>query len=406
MMDRKQHGETNTQLMQINDMLRADYEAIRVSNEAILNDVVKLKTDYATLVEATRVLTADRDALKIKIVELEAINKRLTDMLWGRRSERRTFSSKQPLLTNFGDGDDSQPPVAVEAQSSPEVITAQQSLQEALDKRKLEELEERRKNRRERKSRSEEFPASIERRVRVLDLPEDQKAGLKYLGTKITEHLRFEKPTIYVEQVQRLEYVRVDAPELGVQSVPPLPSIIEGCKYDFSIIAAVAAMKVGFHMPTYRQETFFGQSGWSPSRSTLNDLMNYAVDCIDPLFEQMWSCIHQQPIMLGDATTLTVLLREAVAADDQQALETRKKNRDKALEARLKELRSGDTSVDKKQPTKQPGSATSYAWLYTGLDYPGLSSKPAPEHPPPDNSPPDFTEQGPSLAMRLEPMRG
>jgi transposase len=383
MMDRKQLEETITQLMQINDTLRAE-------REVILNDVARLKTDYATLVEATRVLTTDRDALKLKNVELETINKRLTDMLWGRRSERRTFSSNQPLLTNFGAGDDSQSPEAVEDQSSPEVISAQQKLQEALDKRKLEELEERRKNRRERKNRNEEFPASIERRVRVLDLPEDQKEGLKYLGTKITERLRFEKPNVYVEQIQRLEYVKVGAPELGVQSVPPPPSIIEGCKYDFSIIAAVAAMKVGFHMPTYRQETFFGQSGWNPGRSTLNDLMNYAVDCIDPLFEQMWSCIHQQPIMLGDATTLTVLLREEVTADDQQALETRKKNRDKALEARLKELPSGNTSA--KQPAKQSGSATSYAWLYAGLDYPGLSNKPAAERPPPNHSPPDFTE--------------
>ncbi len=393
MMDRKQLEEMNTQLMQINDTLRAGYDAMRSNHEAILNDVVKLKTDYATLVEATRVLTADRDALKLKNVELEAINKRLTDMVWGRRSERRTFSSKQPLLTNFGNGDDGQLPEAVEAQSSPEVITAQQALQDALDKRKLEELEARRKNRRERKSKNEAFPASFERRVRVLDLPEDQKAGLKHIGTKITERLCFEKPNIYVEQIQRLEYVKANAPELGVQSVPPPPSIIEGCKYDFSIIAAVAAMKAGFHMPTYRQETFFGQSGWDPGRSTLNDLMNYAVDCIDPLFEQMCNCIHQQTIMLGDATTLTVLLRDEVAADDQQALETRKKNRDKALEARLKELRSGNASVDEKQqPAKQPSSATSYAWLYTGLDYPRLPSTATPEHPPPNDSPPDFTE--------------
>jgi transposase len=390
MMDRKELEETNTQLMQINDALRADYEAMRMINEAILNDVAKLKTDYATLVDATRVLAADRDALKQKNIELETINKRLTDMLWGRRSERRTsFTGQTPL--DFGDDVEAQPEV-IEAQASPEVITAQQSLQEALDKRKLEELEERRKNRRERKNRNEAFPESIERRVRVLDLPEDQKAGLKYLGTKITERLRFEKPNIYVEQIQRLEYVKADAPELGVQSVPPPPSIIEGCKYDFSIIAAVAAMKVGFHMPTYRQETFFGQSGWNPSRSTLNDLMNYAVDCIDPLFEQMWSCVNQQPIILGDATTLTVLLRDEVSADDQQTLDTRKKNRDKALQARLKALRSENTSASKNQAAKQPGSATSYAWLYTGLDDPERSSNTSLEHPPPTNLPPDFSE--------------
>jgi len=40
---------------------------------------------------------------------------------------------------------------------------------------------------------------------------------------------------------------------------PPL-SIVESCKYDFSVIAAISAMKFAFHMPTYRQQDWFASA--------------------------------------------------------------------------------------------------------------------------------------------------
>ena len=49
----------------------------------------------------------------------------------------------------------------------------------------------------------EDFPPTIERRERILDLPEDQKQGLKPIGVKSTERLRFEKPHMYVEVIKR-----------------------------------------------------------------------------------------------------------------------------------------------------------------------------------------------------------
>ena len=77
-----------------------------------------------------------------------------------------------------------------------EVITAQALADEAFDPELLERLEVRRKARREKRARSESFPSHLPRRVRVIDLPEDEKAGLKLLGVKVTERLRFEKPRV------------------------------------------------------------------------------------------------------------------------------------------------------------------------------------------------------------------
>jgi len=229
----------------------------------------------------------------------------------------------------------------------PEIIVAQQAQQQASDLARLAELEarrQRRKARRDESSTREEFPAHLERREVLLDLTDDEKVGLKLFGTKVFERLRFEKPSVYVERVTRYVYVKqaaVDASASPIVAAPTLPAIVEGCKYDFSIIAAMVSMKFGFHMPTYREQDYFGQCGWYPSRSTSNDLINYAVACIEPLFAQMSACVMTQPIVLGDATTLTVLLRDELSADDQRSLENRKKNRHKELSAKLNANRGG-----------------------------------------------------------------
>jgi transposase len=189
----------------------------------------------------------------------------------------------------------------------------------------------------------------------VIDLPEDEKEGLKLLRIDITERMRFEKPVVYIEQIQRHEYVVAGQPEQGVKSAPTPLSIVEGCKYDFSVIAAMIGMKYAFHVPTYRQQDWFAQCGWFPSRSTVNDLINYGVNAIDALYEQMWQLLLAQPILLGDDTTVRVLLRGALSEEELAQLNQRHKLRQ---------------ALDVGQPlgTGPPGSATSYAWLYTGLD--------------------------------------
>jgi len=110
-------------------------------------------------------------------------------------------------------------------------------------------------------------------------------------------------------------------------------------------------MKFAFHMPTYRQQDWFGQCGWFPSRSTANDLVNYGVAAIGPLHWQMWHLLLRQPILLGDDTRLLVLLRDALDKEQRENLGRRSRFR--------------RTAEAGKPP---PGSAASYAWLYAGLD--------------------------------------
>ena len=371
MMTPQQLEEAIVNLTQLVAVLRSENEALRAPYEALQRDYAALNTQYLALAQSINGVIAERDAIKQKVVELEATNRKLTDMLWGRRSERRLDVSMSPLL-NFGD--DLQSPLNASAEAlGAEIIAAQAAAQAAYDAAKLAELEARRKARKARQEAQatrETFPAHLERRELVLDLTDEQKVGLKSIGTKIFERMRFEKPTVYIERIVRHLYVKnnvVDSASSPIIAAPTLPSIVEGCKYDFSIIAAIVSMKFAFHMPTYREQDFFGQSGWHPSRSTSNDLINYAVACIDPLFAQMsQQCLMHQSIVFGDATELTVLLRDTLGQDDQQVLNQRHKNRHKELAAKLNAKRSNGSSSTK----AKNGSATSYAWLYSGLDAP------------------------------------
>ena len=141
---------------------------------------------------------------------------------------------------------------------------------------------------------------------------------------------------------------------------PPL-AIVEGCKYDFSVVAAMAGLKFAFHVPTYRQQDWFAQCGWFPPRSTVNDLLNYAVAAIGPLYQEMWRRLLEQPLLLGDDTTLTVLLRDGLDEEDLAKLSGRNRFR--------RQLHDSLRSNDSRAPCAAgAGAATSYAWLYTGLD--------------------------------------
>lgn len=333
---------------QRNEALEQEVATLRAAQERVQRECETVRSDYESLVAATQVLVEERDALQQRVAELETANRRLVDMLWGRRSERRLPASPGQLPLPF----------ALEPLTPAEqaVIEAQAQADAISDEELLARLKARRKARRAKRAQGrEKLPESLERRVRRLDLSEEEKQGLTCIGVKTTERLRFEKPHLYVEVIERPQYVVANQPEKGVLSVPPPLSIVAGCKYDFSVIAAIVAMKFGFHLPTYRQQDWFAQCGWFPSRSTVNDLVHYAADTVAPLDEQMWRMLLAQPILLGDDTRLCVLLRGALDAEDQASLGGRKGFAPEAESA-------APTG------TGPPGSATSYAWLYTGLD--------------------------------------
>ena len=327
--------------------LLAQLQQVTKLNEELRNEITSIRSDHEALLDATRKVVQDRDRLQQRIEELEAVNKRLTGMLWGRRSERRVESPGQFKLLFAEEAD------GTHAEETG-VVVAGETSQEDLDLELLRRQEARRKHRRE-KQRSEEFPAHLERREKTLDLDESEKVGLKYIGDAVTERMRFEKPGVYIERIIRRKYVVENQPERGVIARSAPLAIVEGCKYDFSVIAAMIALKYAFHQPTYRQQDWFAQCGWFPSRSTINDMFNLSVPTVEPLFNQQWTMLLRQPIVLSDETRVLLLTRGALTAEQISQLMQRQKRR-------------GAIDADDPPEIRSGGSVTSYAWLFAGLD--------------------------------------
>ncbi len=350
-MDVTRLEEQLQQVMKLNEELRQQNQSLAQSMAQLQQEHARLQHDYEALLASTQTLIDDRVKLQQRVAELEAANKQLVDMLWGRRSERRPISPGQ-LSLDFG-ADSEEAPTDQEQ----DVIIAQQQTDQAMDEQLLRDLEARRQRRRARQEETEtqEFPEHIERRERVLDLSDEEKVGLKYIGDAVTERMRFEKPTTYVERIVRRKYVVENEPQRGVLSPPAPLAIVEGCRYDFSVIAAIVGQKFAFHHPTYRQQDWFSQSGWFPSRSTINHLINLSVDTVTPLFEQMWHVVLQQPIILSDDTRVLLLTRGSLSREEEETLRSRR--------------RAGQPPDGDEPPElNDQGSVTSYAWLYASLE--------------------------------------
>ncbi|MHB8970755.1 MAG: IS66 family transposase [Pirellulaceae bacterium] len=351
-MDVTQLATQLQQALQLNAELRLQQASLlqmmqqtQEESTSLRQQLETLRHDHAALVTSTQTLMADREQRQLRVAELEAINQRLVDMLWGRRSERRACSPDQ-LLLNFPE----ETPL-IEEQT---VLMAQQQAEEARDEELVRAAAARRRRRREEQRQTREFPEHLERRKRMLDLSAEDKVGLQCIGEVVTERMRFEKPHVYIERIVRPTYVVPDHPEQGVIAQPPPLNIVEGCKYDFSVIAAILAQKYAFHCPTYRQQDWFAQCGWFPSRSTLNELINTSVDVPVPLFGQMWHLLLQQTLLLTDDTRVLLLTRNSLSAEQEESLRARRT--------------SGTPPGKEPQKLDERGSVTSYAWLYRGLD--------------------------------------
>jgi transposase len=340
-----------TQLCDENAALRQEIATLRQERAELAEQLeaahasrAQAEAELSTLTEAAQVLQDDREELQRKNSELQAAVDRLTDMLWGRRSEKRIHSD-QPTLFDL-----QLTPDELSAREQ-EIVAAEDLLSDAAKKQLLEELLRRRKARQRRRLKErgrEDFPEHLERRQVDLDLDEEDKQGLVLLDVKVFERLRFERPRMWVEVVNRYIYVRPGEPDAGVIAKPPPLGILPGVKYDFSVIAAALSMKLNFHQPTYRQQDIFAQAGFFLSRSTLNDLFNYSVIVIEPLFNEAWRLLLQQNILLGDDTRVRLLTRGALEDEEIE---------------KLKNRRGADS-----RGRSPPGSVSSYVWLYTGLD--------------------------------------
>ncbi len=131
--------------------------------------------------------------------------------------------------------------------------------------------------------------------------------------------------------------------------------IVEGNRYDATLAAAIANNKFGYYLPYYRMQDIFAGSGWTPSRSTLDNIMKGLEFVIDPLVCLMWSRIRSDMVIGTDDTNVTLLMPSTIpeVKEDDTPEQQQKMRR---LIAKMHEAKRA----------KQP-SLNAKMWGYAGL---------------------------------------
>lgn len=236
-------------------------------------------------------LKADADKLDEKVTELNLTIEKLLKQLYGRKSERRLDGEGQ-LFLNFGD------------EPTPEVVSA---LEEAIREARqivdeAEEEKKRRRRRREPKRGDRKFPEHLPRYEKTIDLPEERRNGLVFIGYDEVETLECTAAELKVRVTRYAKYAHPVDKSQGIQSPERPTGLFEGNRFDVSIGVEVVAWKYFYHLPFYRQQDMFAGSGWTPSRSTLQTIETAVEFALRPLADHLRYVLKQDPCVGCDDT--------------------------------------------------------------------------------------------------------
>jgi transposase len=297
-----------------------------------------LQTQAATIASQEATMASQTQKLEELTTEMEKLRKLLSHFVNGHRSEKRILPAADQALLPFESSEEFLAARA-EAEAQAEVIVQTYTVTRTITKKK----------------RDESLPAHLPRIEKVIEGDETQTncpthGERKVIGYDTTETLVYKRPELYVLVRKYPKYACVGNPDCGVASPERPTSLVEGDRYDTSVAAAVVEAKWFQHLPIYRHQDIFAGSGWTPSRSTLVNLVGKVDFVAGPLVAYMTHLV-QQDIGVGiDDTSCRMLLPKVVP----QAMAGNPKSQrlaEKVAEARAK----GDSSLLAKM------------WVYSGL---------------------------------------
>lgn len=235
--------------------------------------------------------------LEAKIKQLEHDYLKLWQERFAAKSERYIDDPDQ-LRFDFGDTD--------------EAADAADGLAEAIEEADIIPAHQRRKPR---KPRDERLPAHLPRKELVIDASDADKHcdthGEKQLLPEnmwdVVERLTYIPPQLLVEVRKYPKYACEGQPECGIATAERPTGIVEGDKYDASIAAEIITNKYAYHLPVYRQQDLFAGSGWTPSRSTLLNILTQCHFIVVPLLQYFKRLLQHDSHVACDETGTTLL---------------------------------------------------------------------------------------------------
>jgi len=208
------------------------------------------------------------------------------------------------------------------------------------------------------KPRNEQLPAHLERYEVKLPVPDEQKTCPEHgerqvIGYDWQETLEVVPPKLVVRRTGIPKLACLKAPECGVVEAPRPVGLVEGNRYDTSVAAEVMVAKYAYHLPVYRQQNLFASCGWTPARSTLQNVLKHAALLIRPLVAHLGEVVRAGPIIGTDDTTVTLVVKDSPLPSDP----------DNPKNARAREVIAAAQADHR-------GSITARMWVYRSVTAP------------------------------------
>jgi len=154
-----------------------------------------------------------------------------------------------------------------------------------------------------RKPRNESLPNHLPEVKKLCDVPESDRlcpehGPMSVIGFDSTETLVHEPAKLYRVVTEYPKYGCSCCKVHGIVTAERPTSLVEGNKYDTSVAAAIVVHKYDSHLPLYRQTDIFAASGWTPSRSTLLNILRQ-VDFVVSMFVSYMTSKVQADFAVG-----------------------------------------------------------------------------------------------------------
>jgi len=234
--------------------------------------------------------------LESKIEDAAKKYLKLWEERFAARSERYIEDPDQ-LRIEFGD--------------TAESADAAAGLAEAIEEADLVSAHRRKK----RKKRDESLPEHLPREVIIVEPADTEKIcgthGEKTLLPEtmrdVREKLIYIPGTLTVEVRKYPKYACTDQPGCGITSAERPTGIVEGDKYATSVATQLLVSKFAYHLPIYRQQDMFAGTGWTPSRSTMLNILENCCFIVAPLLSYFKRVLKEDSVVSCDDTGVTLL---------------------------------------------------------------------------------------------------
>jgi transposase len=163
------------------------------------------------------------------------------------------------------------------------------------------------------KRRKESLPEHLPEIKKFCDVPEADRVcpehgPMAMIGVDSTETLVYEPAKLYRSVTEYPKYGCSCCKSGGVVTAERPTGLVEGNKYDTSVAAAVVVQKYDSHLPLYRQTDIFAASGWTPSRSTLLNILRQVAFAVEPFVNHLTRLVQGDSAVGLDESSCRMLM--------------------------------------------------------------------------------------------------